>query len=138
MSISEKVKKILLVDDDIDLLEQHKLLLEAKGLTVITAENVDGAWELFSSEKPDAAIIDLIMEEHDSGFILCHKIKTDPYGKTIPVFILTSATYITGFKFDASTQEEKEWIKCDGILNKPIVIEELLQKIDNFFETAVK
>ena len=138
MNINEKVRKILLVDDDIDLLEQHKIILEAKGFNIITAENVEEGFSLFKKEKPDAAIIDLIMEEHDSGFILCHKIKRDPHGKSIPVFILTSATYVTGFKFGASTNEEKEWIECDAILNKPIVEVELLKKLETFYEKVKK
>lgn len=128
-----KIKKILLVDDDIDLLEQNKILLENKGFIVITAENSEDGWKKFQQEKPDVAIIDLIMEEMDSGFILCYKIKKTEHGKKIPVFILTSATYDTGFKFSTSTPEEKEWIKCDGIINKPVVIEELLAKIENFY-----
>ncbi len=128
-----KIKKILLVDDDIDLLEQNKILLENKGFTVITAENSEDGWKKFQQEKPDVAIIDLIMEEMDSGFVLCYKIKKTEHGKKIPVFILTSATYSTGFKFSASTPEEKEWIKCDGIINKPVIIEELLARIENFF-----
>ena len=126
-------KKILLVDDDLDLLEQNKILLESKGFKVVTAEGSKKGWEVFKQELPDAAIIDLIMEEHDSGFILCYKIKKDEHGKNIPVFILTSATYITGFKFGASTEEEKEWIKCDGILNKPIIIDDLVNKLEVFF-----
>lgn len=137
MSFNEKVKKIMLVDDDIDLLEQHKMLLESKGYLIVTAENVEDGWNVFKKEKPDAAIIDLIMEEHDSGFVLCHRIKRDSFGKQIPVFILTSATYLTGFKFGSSTSEEKEWINCDAVLNKPIVFEELLQKMEAFFETKV-
>ncbi len=136
MAIQDKVKKILLVDDDIDLLEQHKTILEAKGFKIVTAENVEDGWNVFKKEKPDAAVIDLIMEEHDSGFVLCHRIKRDPNGKNIPVYILTSATYVTGFKFGASTSEEKEWIKADGLLNKPIVEEELLKKLEAFYETA--
>lgn len=134
MSVHEKIKKILLVDDDIDLLEQHKILLESKGYEIVTAESVEDGWNQFKKEKPDAAILDLIMEEHDSGFILCHRIKRDSWGKNIPVFLLTSATYLTGFKFGSSTSEEKEWIKCDAVLNKPIVFEELLKKIEHFFE----
>jgi len=125
-------KKILLVDDDLDLLEQNKILLESKGFNVVTAEGSKKGWEVFKQELPDAAIIDLIMEEHDSGFILCYKIKKDEHGKNIPVFILTSATYVTGFKFGASTEEEKEWIKCDGILNKPIMIDDLVNKLEVF------
>jgi CheY-like chemotaxis protein len=134
MSAISKVKKILLVDDDIDLLEQNKLILESKGFEVVTAENVEDAIETFKKEKPDACIVDLIMEQHDSGFILCHRIKRDPHGKNIPVFILTSATYVTGYKFDVKTEEEKEWIKADALLAKPIVIEELISKLEAFYE----
>ncbi|MCK7519943.1 MAG: hypothetical protein MZV64_20565 [Ignavibacteriales bacterium] len=59
------------------------------------------------------------------------------YGKTIPVFVLTSATYVTGFKFSASTAEEKEWIKCDEIVNKPVVIDDLVQKIEGYYACKV-
>ncbi|MCX6167968.1 MAG: response regulator [Ignavibacteriales bacterium] len=130
--IAGKYKKILLVDDDIDLLEQNKLLLEAKGFEVVTAESGEDGYKIFQREKPDAAIVDLIMEQMDSGFILCYKIKKTEVGKKIPVFILTSATYETGFKFSSSSPEEKEWIKSDGILNKPVVIEELIAKLENY------
>ena len=136
MNLSD-VKKILLVDDDIDLLEQNKMLLEAKGFQVVTAESAEDGFKIFQKEKPDAAILDLIMEQMDSGFILAYKIKKTAHGKRIPVFILTSATYETGFKFSASTAEEKEWIKCDGILNKPVVVEELLSKLEAY-ELAAK
>lgn len=134
MQLNEKVKKVLLVDDDIDLLEQNKTLLELKGVEVFTAESVKEGLEKYEEVKPDAAIIDLIMEEHDSGFVLCHKLKKIDIGKNIPVYILTSATYETGFKFGTSTKEEKKWIKCDGLLNKPVVIDELVSKINKFYE----
>ena len=127
-------KKILLVDDDLDLLEQNKMLIESKGYEVITANSGKVGFEVFKKSKPDACVVDLIMEEHDSGFILCYRIKRDDYGKTIPVFILTSATYDTGFKFGASTSEEKEWIKADALLNKPVIIDEFVQKLEAFFE----
>jgi CheY-like chemotaxis protein len=130
---SKEKKKILLVDDDLDLLEQNKILLESKGYEMVTADNCKVGFELFKAEKPDAAIIDLIMEEHDSGFILSYKIKKDVHGKNIPVFVITSATYLTGFKFGSSTSEEKEWIKCDEIINKPVVIDELVQKLESYF-----
>ena len=126
-------KKILVVDDDIDLLEQSRISFESKGYNVFTAENVNDGWLLFQKEKPYAVVIDLIMEEHDSGFILSYKIKKDPYGKNIPVYILTSATYLTGYKFGVSTEEEKEWIYCDDIINKPAVTEDLIEKIKNYY-----
>lgn len=128
------IKKILLVDDDTDLLEQNKVLLEARGYEVITAENSNDALKKFNEHKPDAAIIDLIIEDYDSGFVLSYKMKKTEHGKKIPVYILTSATYKTGFKFSTDTEEESEWLKCDGILNKPIVLDELLLKLKNYGE----
>lgn len=129
--MEKKKTKILLVDDDIDLLEQNKLLLESRGYVVVTAETVNDAFETFKKEKPDACVLDLIMEEHDAGFILSHRIKRDAYGKNIPVFLLTSATNVTGLKFGASTSEEKEWIHADGWFNKPIPIDELVSKLED-------
>ena len=132
MEITEEFKIILLVDDDIDLLEQNKLILEKKGFEVTIAESGKEGYEKFLEIEPDAAIVDLMMEEPDSGFILCHRIKRTEHGKKIPVFILTSATYETGFKFSATTEEEKEWIKSDGVLNKPVSVDELISKLENF------
>lgn len=128
------IKKILLVDDDLDLLEQNKLLIESKGYEVITATSGKEGFEVFKKTKPDACVVDLIMEEHDSGFILCYRIKNDEHGKKIPVFILTSATYDTGFKFGASTSEEREWIKADALIHKPVIIEEFVEKLEAFYE----
>lgn len=131
MEISKK--KILLVDDDLDLLEQNRMLLESKGYSVVTASNMKDAMDTFKKEKPDACVLDLIMEEHDAGFVLAHKIKRDEYGKTIPVFLLTSAAYVTGMKFGASTSEEQEWINADGWFDKPINIEQLTSKLEDAF-----
>ena len=127
-----KINKILLVDDDYDLIEQNKLVLESKGFEVATAESGEEGFEVFKKELPDACVVDLIMEHHDSGFILCYKIKKTEHGKKIPVIILTSATYETGFKFSASTKEEQSWIKSDGLIHKPIVVEELISKFESF------
>jgi len=132
MPENRDIKKILLIDDDIDLLEQNKVLMESKGFEVVTAESGEEGFEKFLSVEPDAVIVDLIMEENDTGFVVCYKIKKTDHGKNIPVFILTSATYDTGYKFDTATDEEKEWIKCDGILNKPVVVDELITKLENY------
>jgi DNA-binding response OmpR family regulator len=132
-----EIKKILLVDDDYDLIEQNKLILESKGFDVITASSGTEGYNVFEKELPDACVVDLIMEHHDSGFILCYKIKKTAHGKNIPVIILTSATYETGYRFSASTKEEQSWIKSDGILNKPIVVEELIAKFEHFLKQKV-
>jgi len=127
------MKKILLVDDDPDLLEEYKLQFESKGYIVFIAEDIENGWKLFQDEKPDASVVGLIMEEYDRGFVLCHRIKKDSWGKNIPVFLLTAATYETGFKFSSSTSEEKEWIKCDEVLNKPVSVDDLIGRIEKYY-----
>lgn len=129
-----ETKKILLVDDDPDILEQNKIILESKGFEVTTADTSEEGWKKFQEIKPDAAILDLIMEEYDSGFVLSHKIKRDEHGKNIPVMIITSVSSETGMKFDAVTDDEKEWINADAVLNKPFQLDEVLQKIEAFYE----
>ena len=50
--MSEHIKKILLVDDDIDLLEQNRVMLEARGYKVVSADNAKSGWELFRKKNP--------------------------------------------------------------------------------------
>ncbi|NUN09573.1 MAG: response regulator transcription factor [Ignavibacteriaceae bacterium] len=129
----ENKKKILVTDDDPDILAQTKILLEARGYEVLTADNAEDAIRVFEKNDIYAAALDLIMEEMDTGFTLSYKIKKTEKGKNIPVMILTSATYLTGFKFDAGTKEEKSWLKCDAILNKPVNVDDLLMKIEEYY-----
>jgi two-component system alkaline phosphatase synthesis response regulator PhoP len=131
-------RSILLVDDDSDILSQLKTLLEIEGYKVFLTDNSKEALKVFNQELPDAVATDLMMEEMDSGFMLTYQIKKTEHGRKIPVILMTSAAYVTGFKFDAYTSEEKEWLKCDAVLNKPISVEELIQKIDQYYEVAGK
>ena len=68
-------KTILVVDDDLDYLNQMQLQLEAAGFEVLTAEGSRQAEELLQGRRPDLAVVDLMMEHHDSGFILSYHIK---------------------------------------------------------------
>jgi len=132
----ELKKKILVADDDPDLLTQTTMMLKERGFDVVGAESAAEAYKLFEANDIYAAALDLIMEEMDSGFMLSYKIKKTEKGKKIPVVILTSATYLTGFKFDTTTKEEKSWLKCDAILNKPVVVDDLIKKIEEFYSAA--
>ncbi|MBE2278841.1 MAG: response regulator transcription factor [Ignavibacteriaceae bacterium] len=132
----KEVKKILLVDDDIDILEQNKLMLEAEGFEVFLATNTAEGIRKFEEVLPDAVVLDLMMDQYDSGFILSHKIKRSEHGKKIPVFMITSVANVTGFKFDASTDDEREWLDVEEILNKPVQVPELIAKIKAFYGKA--
>ncbi|MGQ9649896.1 MAG: response regulator [Phycisphaerae bacterium] len=121
--MADTKKTILLVDDDPDFLMQEEIALKAGGYDVLTADSRNRAEEIIARIRPDAAIVDVMMEDTDAGFMLCYHIKKkDP---TIPVIMVTSVTGETGLDFDAATDEEKSWIKADAFLAKPIRIEQL-------------
>lgn len=124
----ETKKTVLVVDDDVDLLTQVKLQLEAVGFTVITAESAHEAEKILASTRPDLAIVDLMMENMDAGFTLSYHIKKkDP---AIPVIMVTAVTRETGLEFDISSSDERSWVKADAILDKPIRFEQLMREIE--------
>lgn len=119
---------VLLVDDDIDFLEQQKLLFETAGYNVVTADSEAKAEELLADMRPDLAVIDLMMENPDGGFTLCYRIKKKD--ASIPVIMVTSVNAETGLDFDTATSGERAWIKADALLAKPVRFEQLKREID--------
>ncbi|MBR9977201.1 MAG: response regulator [Bacteroidetes bacterium] len=121
------MQKILLVDDDVDIIENYRAVLEQAGYQVRTAHDGATGFALFKEFLPDIAVVDLHMEHFDSGFTLCKRIKDTPEGRGIPVVILTSAGHDTGYRFSTQSEEEKQWIKADHFLDKPVPPRDLLQ-----------
>jgi CheY-like chemotaxis protein len=122
--------KILLIDDDVDLILMYTPVLEQAGFTVRSAHTSVEGLELFKSFHPDIAVVDLSMEHFDSGFVLCHKIRALPEGEHAHIVILTSAGHDTGFRFTTQTKEEQRWIRADDYLEKPISAVDLLHYLN--------
>jgi CheY-like chemotaxis protein len=125
-------KTILVVDDDVDFLTQHKIYLESLGYSVVTAESQRQAEEILKTLRPDLAMVDLMMEHVDGGFALCYHIKKiDP---AIPVILVTAVSSETGLEFDASTQEERSWVKADVMLAKPVRFDQLKRELERLMK----
>ncbi len=116
-------RTILVVDDDFDLLEQVVCILEADGHTVVKAHGQVEGEEALLSCLPDLAVLDLMMENMDSGFVLCHQIKR-LFPET-PVILLTAVKSATGLDFAARSAEAASWTQADVILDKPVRPEQL-------------
>ena len=114
---------VLLVDDDADFLLQQKLQFEAAGYRVTTADNAGAGLSAADAERPDAAVVDLMMETNDSGFQLCYQLKKRL--PDLPIVMVTGVAGETGLEFDAATEEERAWLKADVVLAKPIRFEQL-------------
>jgi len=127
-------KKILLVDDDPDIIEQLSLSLAEEGYVVTAAGSRAEAEEALLAGKPDLAILDLMMEEQDSGFVLCYECKK--LFPNVPVIILTSVKAATGMSFAPESSEEQSWVKADSILDKPVRLERLKNEIHRLLVQA--
>ena len=128
----EARKKIMIVDDDIDVLTQMKMQVERFGYDTITAESQKEGEALLETEKPDLAIFDLMMENQDSGFILSYKMKKKY--PDVPVIIATAVTAETGMIFGLDTEEERNWIKADQYLEKGIRPDQLQREINKLLK----
>ena len=122
-----KKATILIADDDQDYLFQMRLKLEKAGFEVISVETQKEAETVLEKTRPDLAILDLMMENDDSGFILSYKLKKKY--PDLPVIISTNVATETEFSFSMSSEEEKNWIKADLYLEKGIVSEQLILEI---------
>jgi two-component system, OmpR family, response regulator len=125
--------KILLVDDDEDFLFQHRIQLENAGFSVTTANTRAMAEEQAAAVNPDLAILDLMMEQHDDGFVLSHHLKRSFPG--LPVILVTAVTSETGLVFDPANPAERAWVGADAVLAKPIRFEQLRREIDRLLVT---
>jgi two-component system, OmpR family, response regulator len=119
---------IFLVDDDVDYLFQMKVLLENWQFDVITAETQREAEQIMEKTKPDLAIIDLMMENEDSGFILSYKMKKKY--PDVPIIIATAVAAETGISFDIQDENNRKWIKADTFLEKGIRHDVLKMEIE--------
>jgi len=117
--------KVLLVDDDPDFLEQHRLMLEGMGFAVVTAESSAAAVEVADRERPEAFVLDLMMEQADSGARLSRTLRRDPRFRRAPIVLLTSVSDEMGFEFHRNPQEVLEWMKADAWFDKPAPVGEL-------------
>jgi DNA-binding response OmpR family regulator len=125
-------KKILLVDDDPDYLFQLTIALEDMGFEVIAAQTQQEAENIVDKMKPDLAILDLMMENQDTGFILCHLIK-NKY-PDVPIIIASAVTAETGLLFDVESEDDRQWIKADLFLDKGIRTDQLHKEINKLLK----
>ncbi|MCD6660777.1 MAG: response regulator [Lentimicrobium sp.] len=125
-------KTVLIVDDDMDYLFQMKLKVEQFGFETITADGQKEAELIIESVKPDLAILDLMMESDDSGFILAYRIKRKY--PDVPIIIATAVTAETGMSFNINSDESQQWIKADLFLDKGIRADQLQREINKLLK----
>ncbi len=127
-------KTILIVDDDQDIIDQISIILKKQGFEVITADGEKEGEEALLKGGFDLAVLDLMMDNIDSGFTLSHQAKK--LYPELPVILLTAVRSATGLSFDPSSPEAASWIKADKILAKPVRSEQLIAVVNRMLGIA--
>jgi DNA-binding response OmpR family regulator len=119
-------KKILVVDDEVDLVETIRFPLESEGFTVLVSYNGEDALNQARTENPDLILLDIMLPKLD-GYKVCRLLKFDERYRNIPILMLT-----------AKTQEKDKTIGmetgADEYITKPFDMDELLEKIKAYLK----
>lgn len=100
-----ETKKILIIEDDVDVINVYKTALEGEGYQVATADNKEEGLEKAQSWQPDAFIIDVMLSTHYEGFDIAQTLNKDPQFQNTPKLIQTSIEVLT------TTDGQKESIQ---------------------------
>ncbi len=117
-------KKILIIDDDIDFREQARVVLESQNYEVLEADSGAAGLKLIKEQHPDFILLDVMMEEVDTGVKLADEIAA--LHITAPVVILSSFANAAQQIFDTMAVPVKEY------LQKPLKADELLAMVKKY------
>jgi DNA-binding response OmpR family regulator len=117
-------KKILVVDDEVDLVKTVQFSLELEGYKVLVSYNGEDALNQARKENPDLILLDIMLPKLD-GYKVCRLLKFDEKYKHIPILMLT-----------AKTQEKDKIVGmetgADEYITKPFDMDELMEKIKTY------
>ncbi len=125
------MSKIMIVDDEPDLLEVVKLILESDGYQVVTANGGQEALDKMEKEMPDLVLLDIIMPKMD-GWEVFSRIKGNPKTHEIPVIMLTAKDQRIDKLIGLHV------VRVDDYITKPFGRSELLERIKRVLQEKHK
>lgn len=126
---------ILVVDDDPDIVETTKAILESAGYVVETASNGTEGLAKARALRPALMVLDVMMDKETEGFHVAYALKSEVATRNMPIIVLTNVAKKSGFKFSPGTDEE--YLPVDAFVEKPLdqkaflaMVSDLLKKQD--------
>ena len=115
--------KILIVDDDPDMVEAGRIVLEREGYSVESASNLEDGLAKFEEVRPDLLILDVMMQEPDDGLRFARQVRRG--GSTLPILMLTSVNRTMGLQIG----KDDEMVPVDEFQEKPVDPDVLVAKV---------
>jgi len=127
--------KILVVDDDPDMVESIKLILESESYGVVTAGSAEEAFVEAEKETPDLVLLDVMMPEGTEGFQFVWRLRNEYTGKLAetPIVIVTAIHDHTKLRLypeqHDGTYAASEFLPVQGFIDKPVTPVQLLDTV---------
>ncbi len=128
--MTTRCAEILIVDDDIDLSDSLRIILEHQGYRVRTAATGEEALAAIESKAPDLIVLDVMMASEHEGFELAHTIRKRPGLENLPILLLTSFLHRVRQEGPDRFQDVlgRQW-PAQWLFEKPVDTKRLLAKI---------
>ena len=117
---SRATKRVLLVDDDVEILESMRTVLESKGYEILIARDVNQGLVMAEKEDPDLVVLDMMMPKR-SGFLVLERLRRS---RTVPVRVIM-ITANEGSRHKAYA----EMLGVDDYIRKPFAMDRLLESV---------
>ncbi len=114
-------KTVLLVDDDNDIIESMRMVLEGRGHRILIARDGNAGLTIAERENPDLIVLDMMMPKK-SGFLVLEKLKGRPHG-LIPTIMITGNE---GSRHRAYA----EFLGVKDYIRKPFAMEKLVKSVE--------
>ena len=120
-------RKILIVDDDPDLVEAVSTILESKGYAVAAAYGGVEGLKKARTENPDLIVLDVMMPDKD-GYTICKELKADKKYRSIPILLLTAV--VSNMPTSKYTHQMGMNTEADDYMDKPVEPGELVKRVE--------
>jgi DNA-binding response OmpR family regulator len=118
----DRQKKIVIVDDDIDILEALQAMLEDEGYNVVTTEKGEEVEKLSQLEHPDLILLDMLLSGND-GREIARQLRSQESTRNIPILMLSA---------HPTAEKDIQTFEVNGFLAKPFEMEDLLAKVAQY------
>jgi len=135
-------KKVLVIDDDPQIIEFVRRVLEAHSYQVFSASSGAKGLEKVRESSPDLIILDVMLESKDEGFRAAQKLKSSDAQSEyreyshIPILMLTAVNSEMGFQYSPET--DGEYLPAEGLMEKPVTPDELVKKVKELLGSATR
>jgi CheY-like chemotaxis protein len=133
---------ILVIEDDADMAETMRIILESKRYRVISASSKNEGLDKARAERPDLILLDVMMPEGTEGFHFVWELRRDaePEVRDIPIIVVSALHQTTDLRFYPEASDDTyaagEYLPVQDFVDKPVEPADLLQRVERVLNAA--